>query len=116
MRGIVVGASLLFAASAFGNPEFLPPAMQFGAGDCAFRHATIDGGEGHNERGLWRIAKRERRAEEAVDAAWRAARDTLAVRAPARSAEAVRPGGLPLVALATGGVAEPARSIAFQLP
>ena len=94
-RGLVASALLLFAASAFGTAELLPPAMKYGAKDCAFCHVTAGGGEGHNERGLWLIQERERRGAEAVDVAWLAARDTLVVRSPAPPADQVRPAELP---------------------
>ena len=79
----VPGRILLCAAVAAGcqvataSPDLLVPAMKYGATDCGFCHATPQGGEAHNERGLWLIAERERRGAEAVDVAWLAARDTL---------------------------------------
>ena len=90
-----VGSALLCAAPCAGNPEMLPPAMKFGARDCAFCHASASGGTGHNERGLWLIAERERRGAEAVDADWLAARETVVARSPTPPLEGVEPAELP---------------------
>ena len=91
----VPGRILLCAAVAAGcqvataSPDLLVPAMKYGATDCGFCHATPQGGEAHNERGLWLIAERERRGAEAVDVAWLAARDTLVAKsAPPPQTEA----------------------------
>ncbi len=75
-------AALSLALPAGANPEFLAPAMKYGARDCAFCHVTASGGEGHSERGLWLIAERERRGAEKIDVAWLAARDALVSRSP----------------------------------
>ena len=58
------------ASSAVANPEHLAPAIKFGATDCSFCHITPSGGEGHNDRGLWLLAERERRGAEAIDVEW----------------------------------------------
>ena len=91
----LVGALLLWAAPCVGNPEMLPPAMKYGARDCAFCHASASGGTGHNERGLWLIAERERRGVDAVDAAWLAARETVVSRSPPAPLAGVEPAELP---------------------
>ena len=72
----VLGVAL-GAGSASASPDFLVPAMKYGATDCSFCHLTPQGGEAHNERGLWLVAERDRRGAETVDVAWLAARDTL---------------------------------------
>ena len=90
-----VGVALLGAAPCAGNPEMLPPAMKYGARDCAFCHASASGGTGHNERGLWLIAERERRGAETVDADWLAARETVVARSPSPPLADVQPAELP---------------------
>ncbi len=70
-------ASITLVAPAAASPEHLPPAIKYGARDCSFCHVSPSGGEGHNERGLWLVAERERREAEVIDVEWLAARDTL---------------------------------------
>ena len=74
----VATALALLANVASANPEFLPPAIAFGARDCGFCHLTPQGGEGNNERGAWLLAERERRGVEAIDVAWLQAREERA--------------------------------------
>ena len=73
---VIVLATIAYCAD-FGlaNPEYLAPALQYGAADCAFCHITASGGEGHNERGQWLIAERDRRGVELIDVTWLAARE-----------------------------------------
>lgn len=90
-----VGVALLCAAPGAANPEMLPPAMKYGARDCAFCHASASGGTGHNERGLWLIDERERRGADAVDVAWLAARETVVAHSPPPPMTDVQPAALP---------------------
>ena len=90
-----LGLVLLCATPAAANPEMLPVALKYGARDCAFCHASASGGTGHNERGLWLIAERQRRGVEAVDAAWLAARETVVARSPSPPNTGVKPAALP---------------------
>ena len=75
--GASAGAALLaFAVQPVAaSPEHLPPALEFGARDCGFCHLTPQGGQGHNERGLWLLAERDRRGVAAIDVAWLEARE-----------------------------------------
>ncbi|MDE0441469.1 MAG: PQQ-binding-like beta-propeller repeat protein [Gammaproteobacteria bacterium] len=71
---ILVG-TVLFATGAGASPDLLVPALEYGAKDCSFCHLTPQGGEAHNERGLWLAEERDRRGVEKVDVAWLAVRD-----------------------------------------
>ena len=71
---------VLLARVSVASPDLLVPAMEFGATDCSYCHLTPQGGEAHNERGLWLVAERERRGAEAVEVAWLAARETRVAR------------------------------------
>ena len=75
--GTSAGAALLafVVQPVAASPEHLPPALEFGARDCGFCHLTPQGGQGHNERGLWLLAERDRRGVAAIDVAWLAARE-----------------------------------------
>ena len=75
--GASAGAALLafVVQPVAANPEHLPPALEFGARDCGFCHLAPQGGQGHNERGLWLLAERDRRGVAAIDVAWLAARE-----------------------------------------
>ena len=69
-------AALAFLANiAVANPEFLAPALAFGARDCGFCHLTPQGGEGNNERGVWLADERDRRGVDAINVAWLAAHE-----------------------------------------
>ena len=83
----VVAISTLSLATglASANPEFLVPAMEFGARDCGYCHLTPQGGEAHNERGAWLVAERERRGADAIDVSWLAAREANAEAAAGES-------------------------------
>lgn len=83
----VVAVSTLSLATgpASANPEFLVPAMEFGARDCGYCHLTPQGGEAHNERGAWLVAERERRGADAIDVSWLAAREANAENAAGES-------------------------------
>ena len=74
-------ALALASAGAYANPEFLVPALEYGAKDCSFCHLTPSGGEGNNERGAWLLEERERRGSDAIDVAWLALRETRVARA-----------------------------------
>lgn len=74
-RWLVLAATTGLAAPVWSNPEYLAPAMRFGANDCAFCHVTVSGGEGRNERGQWLIDERERRGVDVIDVAWLADRE-----------------------------------------
>ena len=69
-------ATLALFQPAAASPDLLVPAMEYGAKDCSFCHLTPQGGEAHNERGLWLAAERDRRGVETIDVAWLAVRDT----------------------------------------
>ena len=88
---VIVLATIAYCAE-FGlaNPEYLAPALQYGAADCAFCHITASGGEGHNERGQWLIAERDRRGVELIDVTWLAAREAE-VAAPATEPDVQTP-------------------------
>ncbi|MCY3621436.1 MAG: PQQ-binding-like beta-propeller repeat protein [Gammaproteobacteria bacterium] len=60
---------------AAASPDLLVPALEYGAKDCSFCHLTPQGGEAHNERGIWLVAERDRRGVEKIDVAWLAVRD-----------------------------------------
>jgi len=62
---------------ALASPDLLADAVKYGARDCSFCHLTPQGGEAHNERGLWLVAERDRRGAETIDVAWLAARDAV---------------------------------------
>ena len=89
-RSILLAAVLALLATAAGaNPEFLVPAMEFGARDCRFCHLTPQGGEGNNERGVWLAEERDRRGVDAIEVAWLAAREQEQQR-PRAAAEGVQ--------------------------
>ena len=67
------------------SPDLLVPALEYGAKDCSYCHLTPQGGEAHNERGLWLVAERERRGVEKVDVAWLAVRDKRVARTEPQS-------------------------------
>ena len=69
-----IATSMWFQPTA-ASPDLLVPAMEYGAQDCAFCHLTPQGGEAHNERGLWLVAERDRRSVEKIDVTWLAARE-----------------------------------------
>ena len=74
-RRLVGVLAALAGAVATANPEHLGPALEFGARDCAFCHLTPQGGQGHNERGAWLVAERERLGVDAIDVSWLARRE-----------------------------------------
>ena len=90
-------ATLMLVEPAAASPDLLVPAMGYGAKDCSFCHLTPQGGEAHNERGLWLVAERERRGVEAVDVAWLAARDTRVERAEPQPRREAVVGDLPTI-------------------
>ena len=85
-RPLLGGLALLAGAFAAANPEHLLPALEFGAKDCAFCHVTPQGGQGHNERGAWLVAERERRGADAIDVGWLALRESVVEREQAPAA------------------------------
>ncbi len=80
---LAVIVSACSAQTVLANPEFLAPAIEFGAKDCSFCHLTASGGQGNNDRGVWLIEERDRRGVETIDIAWLAQRDTRVTPAPA---------------------------------
>ncbi|MFY9558066.1 MAG: nuclear transport factor 2 family protein [Blastocatellia bacterium] len=78
MKSLKIGAAVIFvsaivtglASQALGYPPMLVKAKKFGARDCTFCHVAPDGGPPWNERGLWLIAERRRRAADTVDVEW----------------------------------------------
>ncbi|HKP84733.1 MAG TPA: hypothetical protein VJZ26_01475 [Blastocatellia bacterium] len=78
MKKIKVFAILAFAVGTIGAlavqsvayPPFLAKAKKFGAKDCRFCHATLEGGPPFNARGKWLISEKERRNADAVDPEW----------------------------------------------
>ncbi len=66
----------LVAVFVFGSwvvlaqPEYFVEAMEYGAEDCTFCHATASGGEALNERGQWLLEERERREVDEIVVAW----------------------------------------------
>ena len=69
---ILVATLVLVATSgsALAKPEFLAPAVAFGAKDCLFCHLEPGGGREWNVRGHWLLAEKQRRGSEEVDTAW----------------------------------------------
>ena len=69
---ILVATLVLIATSgsALAKPEFLAPAVAFGAQDCLFCHLEPGGGREWNARGHWLLAEKQRRGSEQVDTAW----------------------------------------------
>lgn len=73
---LVLNSALLAAASlVHAKPEYFAAAMDYGAEDCAFCHATAKGGESVNERGQWLIDERVRRNVEDIDVDWLKSRE-----------------------------------------
>lgn len=93
----IAAVSVLLAARAGGSPDLLVPALEYGAKDCGFCHLTPQGGEAHNERGLWLVAERERRGVEKVDVAWLAARDVRVAKTEQSSSARVQVAELPAI-------------------
>ena len=82
MRFFLVLTALFYASTGYALPDYLSSAQKYGAKDCGFCHALSSGGKGHNERGRWLIDERLRRAAEAIDIDWLAARDPLVALEP----------------------------------
>ena len=93
----IVAGAMLFAAGASASPDLLVPAMDYGAKDCGFCHLTPQGGEAHNERGLWLAAERDRRGVEKVDVAWLAVRDKRIANTEQPSPASVQVAELPAI-------------------
>ena len=66
----VVATIIALAIQSVAYPPFLPVAKKFGAKDCRFCHATLEGGPPFNARGKWLIKEKERRKADAVDPEW----------------------------------------------
>ena len=98
MTAVAVGVvCAVFARLAVASPDLLVPAMDYGAADCSFCHLTPQGGEAHNERGLWLVEQRERRGVEKIDVAWLAARDARVAKTEPAPRARVRVAGLPAI-------------------
>lgn len=69
-RALQALALLATAATARANPEFLPPAVQYGAKDCLFCHLDPGGGRTWNARGHWLMDSKAKRGAESVDVDW----------------------------------------------
>ncbi len=76
----VIGVLFGMASSALAKPEFLAPAMKFGAKDCLYCHTELAGGKVWNDRGHWLIDQKQTRGAEAVVVGW------LSEYAPAKKA------------------------------
>ena len=85
VRRFALVAALTPLPPALASPDLLVPALEYGAKDCSYCHLTPQGGEAHNERGLWLVAERERRGVEKVDVAWLAVRDKRVARTEPQS-------------------------------
>ena len=85
VRRFALVAALTPLPPAMASPDLLVPALEYGAKDCSYCHLTPQGGEAHNERGLWLVAERERRGVEKVDVAWLAVRDKRVARTEPQS-------------------------------
>lgn len=71
MKSLVATLVLIVTSgSALAKPEFLAPAIAFGAKDCLFCHLEPGGGREWNARGHWLLAEKQRRNSELVDTAW----------------------------------------------
>ena len=106
-------AATAFAPLALANPEYLAPALQYGATDCSFCHITASGGEGHNERGLWLVAERERRGADTIDVAWLAVRETVVTRAQTPDAPVPTPATLATLSVLDATAADAKRPFDF---
>ena len=58
------------SGSALAKPEFLAPAIAFGAKDCLHCHLEPGGGREWNARGHWLLEQKQQRGSEQVDIAW----------------------------------------------
>ena len=58
------------SGSALAKPEFLAPAIAFGAKDCLYCHLEPGGGREWNARGHWLLEQKQQRGSEQVDIAW----------------------------------------------
>ena len=92
---LIVALTLFQPAAA--SPDLLVPAFEYGAKDCSFCHLTPQGGEAHNERGLWLAAERDRRGVEKIDVAWLAVRDKRVARADLPPGAPVQVAELPAI-------------------
>ncbi len=63
-------ALLIAALPALARPDFLGPALKFGAKNCAFCHSEPSGGEGWNDRGRWLIREKQDRNVNAIQVDW----------------------------------------------
>lgn len=71
-----IWATLALAATlVHAKPEYFVAAMDYGATDCTFCHASATGGDGVNERGQWLIDERDRLEVEDIDIDWLKARE-----------------------------------------
>ncbi len=61
---------LATAATVLARPDYLRPAMKFGAQDCSFCHLDASGGEGWNARGEWLVKQKEERNAGAIQVEW----------------------------------------------
>ena len=61
---------LLAALPALARPDYLGPAMKFGAKNCAFCHKEAAGGEGWNDRGRWLIQEKQDRNVPTIQVEW----------------------------------------------
>ena len=61
---------LATSGSALAKPEFLAPAIAFGAKDCLYCHLEPGGGREWNARGHWLLEQKQQRGSEQVDIAW----------------------------------------------
>lgn len=75
----IVSLALTFGLTALvqAKPEYFAVAVQYGARDCSFCHATVIGGDTLNERGQWLADERLRREAPIVDVSWLADRDEV---------------------------------------
>ncbi|MCY3885279.1 MAG: PQQ-binding-like beta-propeller repeat protein [Gammaproteobacteria bacterium] len=85
---IFLSTIFVFASiTVLAKPEYIAQAMEYGAKDCSFCHATALGGEAVNERGQWLIEERERRKTDEIDVAWLESRGDEVVETPDETTE-----------------------------
>ena len=74
-RSLLVAGACATGQFVQGDAEFLVEALEFGAEDCAFCHATAVGGKARNERGNWLVEEKFRRKATEIDVSWLKHRD-----------------------------------------